>query len=98
MGKRKNCEMAHAENTAAEAKPKRKKVKKVKDLIKKLPPGYPVSRIMVKGATEDVTMFLNEKDGLAYFNVDGQVGAYEARNINGILFGAAEAAEEEEEA
>ncbi|WP_121614492.1 hypothetical protein [Mesobacillus foraminis] len=69
----------------------------LKRLIKKLPPGYAVGRILVNGATEETTLFVNEKDGLAYFNVDGQVGAYEAKKISGMVFGAAEAAEEEEE-
>ncbi|MBT2757948.1 hypothetical protein J7E71_18920 [Mesobacillus foraminis] len=73
------------------------KAKKIKHLMKKLPPGYPVGRILVNGAKEDVTQFVNDKDGLAYFGVNGQIGAYEAKKINGILFGAAEAAEEEEE-
>lgn len=74
------------------------KAKKIKDLMKKLPPGYAVGRILVNGATADVTQFINDKEGLAYFDVNGQIGAYEAKKINGILFGAAEAAEEEEEA
>ncbi|WP_121612609.1 hypothetical protein [Mesobacillus foraminis] len=69
----------------------------LKKIMKKLPPGYPMSRILVNGAAEDVTQFVNEKEGLAYFDVAGQVGVYEAKKIHGMLFGAAADAGEEEE-
>ncbi|MFS0634791.1 hypothetical protein AB1K84_02705 [Mesobacillus foraminis] len=67
--------------------PAGKEPKKVGDLIKRLPSGFPVSHILVNGVKEEVTRFINEKDGVAYFLVNNQLIAYETKDINGILFG-----------
>ncbi|WP_026672627.1 hypothetical protein [Alkalihalobacterium bogoriense] len=63
----------------------------VEDILKKLPPNYPIGGVFVKGQLIIVTFFSNVCDGLAYFlDEEGQVLVLEVDKITGIAFGETE--------
>ncbi|MBY0095889.1 hypothetical protein [Mesobacillus maritimus] len=68
--------------------------KSIEDILKKCPPGYPVSNLMGYGAPVNLEYFSNYDDGLAYFIANGQVFVYEADRIHGLIFGAADAGDD----
>lgn len=73
----------------------------IEDVMKKLSPGHPVAGMLVNGALAETTTFSNYSNGLAYFITDGQVAVYDCSKVDGMVFGAADAAgaeAEEEEA
>ncbi|MDT8861052.1 hypothetical protein N0O92_12485 [Alkalihalobacillus sp. MEB130] len=61
------------------------------DLLKSLPPNYPVGGIYVKGMFVPTAFFSNVCDCLAYFiDEDGQVLVVDVEKINAITFGEAD--------
>ena len=69
-------------------KDKDKKCDEIKDLLKKLPPNYPVGGVFFKGTAVPVAFFSNLCDCLAYFiDADGQVRVFDATKITGLAFG-----------
>ncbi|UHA59766.1 hypothetical protein KDJ21_024005 [Metabacillus litoralis] len=79
--------------------PKEQKPKScIEDLLKKLPPSYPVGAIFLNGLLVPVAAISNVCDCCAYFiGEDGQVVVVDAGKVEGLSFGEAEAEEEEEE-
>jgi hypothetical protein len=70
----------------------------LKRVMKYLPPNYGVGTIYVNGAEAPVANWVTKKDGLGYFiNGEAAVSLFNAEKIDGMAFGAAEAAEPEEE-
>ncbi len=64
----------------------------VEDILKKLPPNYPVGGVFIKGNLVIVAAFSNLCDCIAYFvDEEGQVLAFDVDKITGISFGAADA-------
>ncbi|MDT8861053.1 hypothetical protein N0O92_12490 [Alkalihalobacillus sp. MEB130] len=60
----------------------------VENILKKLPPNYPVGGVFVKGQFIPVSFFSNLCDCLAYFiDEDGQVIVIDVDKITGIAFG-----------
>ncbi|UOE94548.1 hypothetical protein [Alkalihalobacillus sp. LMS39] len=65
--------------------------RRVEDILKKLPPNYPIGGVFVKGKLIIVAFFSNVCDGLAYFlDEEGQVIVLEVDKITGIAFGETE--------
>ncbi|WP_121612823.1 hypothetical protein [Mesobacillus foraminis] len=69
----------------------------IEALLKNMPPGYPVAQILVNGAVAEGGIYSHSSNGRAYFQSGGQVAVYDICTIDGILFGVADAAGEEEE-
>jgi hypothetical protein len=70
----------------------------IKAILKKLPPNYPMASLIVNGGLAEVAAFTTYSDGVAYYiNAECAVSLFDAGKINGINFGAAEAAEPVEE-
>lgn len=70
----------------------------IEDLLKKLPPSYPVGAIFLNGLLVPVAAISNVCDCCAYFiGEDGQVVVVDAGKVEGLSFGEAEAEAEEEE-
>ncbi|WP_062049312.1 hypothetical protein [Bacillus sp. JCM 19034] len=62
----------------------------VEQVLKNLPPNYPVGGVFVKGKLIPVAFFSNVCDCLAYFlDEEGQVVVLEVDKITGIAFGEA---------
>jgi hypothetical protein len=75
-----------------------KKKDPIQKVLKYLPPNYTVAGVYVNGALAPVVNFVTKKDGLGYFiNEAAAVSLFDAGRMDGIVFGAAEAAEPEEE-
>jgi hypothetical protein len=69
----------------------------VKDVLKKLPPNYPIGTLYVNGAAVIVVTFVNYMEGLAYFiGEDCQVVIIDVDSIDGIQFAPTEVEEEED--
>jgi hypothetical protein len=70
----------------------------IKQVLKKLPPNYPVASLYVNGVLAPVVTFTTAHDGVAYFiNEEGQVSLFDVNKIDGIEFGVAEELEEPDE-
>jgi hypothetical protein len=76
---------------------KRAKHTHIEALLKTMPPGYPVAQILVNGTVVEGGIYSHYSKGRAYFQSGDQVAVYDICKIDGILFGAADAAAEEEE-
>ncbi|MCL7746121.1 hypothetical protein [Halalkalibacter alkaliphilus] len=60
----------------------------VEEILKKLPPNYPVGGIFLKGKLVPVAAFSNLCDCLAYFiDEDGQVIVVDVDKVSGVAFG-----------
>lgn len=73
-----------------------KNKKDVEDVLKKLPPNYPVGAIFLNGLLVPVFSFSNVDGEVAYFINDGQVVVVDTKKVDGLAFGAVEDEEEEE--
>jgi hypothetical protein len=70
----------------------------IEDILKKLPPNYPVGGLFLNGLLVPVANISNVCDCCAYFvDGDGQVVVVDTNKVDGLSFGAAEEEEEEEE-
>ncbi|UGB32177.1 hypothetical protein [Metabacillus sp. B2-18] len=68
----------------------------IEDILKKLPPSYPVGAIFLNGLQVPVTAITNVCDCCAYFiGENGQVVVVDAGKVEGLSFGEAETEEEE---
>ncbi|GAE25167.1 hypothetical protein JCM9140_1145 [Halalkalibacter wakoensis JCM 9140] len=67
---------------------KEDKDRSIKDILKKLPPNYPVDRVFLKDQSVEVDAFSNLCDSVAYFiDDDGEVIVFDVNKITGLAFG-----------
>lgn len=70
---------------------KNKKCDNLQELLKKLPPNYPVGGVFLNGVNVPAGNFSNVCDCLVYFaDAEGQITVVDAKKVDGISFGAVE--------
>jgi hypothetical protein len=93
-----SCENRENKKRGEEIMGKKAKNNQFKDFFKYIPVNYPVGTIYLNGFPVEVANFsnLNSDTGLAYFvDAEGQIAVLSTAKMDGVSFGAAEAAEEE---